>query len=258
MRRVALRYERIADDIRRQIADGELLPGARLSSESALSVHYRVSVPTIRQALDMLQSQGLVEKRHGSGNYVRAPHSRLDYSNARLWEGRERDPVNDDDIEVSVTLRQMEARGGLPARLGVPPRRRLLEYSYHSRFLRDGASYALTRSYLLRDMLPPRRPHMPGADASPWGDDYRVMLADAGVEVDHVTERLVARPPSPEESEALGLSRGVAVLALERKAIDTRGIVVEVADAIMSGDRVTAVYTTFVVRPSAAPRPVGH
>ncbi|MFI8446587.1 winged helix-turn-helix domain-containing protein [Streptomyces erythrochromogenes] len=55
----------IADDLRTQIATGHLEAGARLPSEPQLATYYKVSTPTLRNALALLQAEGLIEKIHG-------------------------------------------------------------------------------------------------------------------------------------------------------------------------------------------------
>ncbi len=60
----------IAEDLRRRIVAGEFTPGSRLPSEAELCEHYRVSRVTVRTATKSLESQGLVDIRHGSGMYV--------------------------------------------------------------------------------------------------------------------------------------------------------------------------------------------
>lgn len=60
----------VAEDLRRRIVSGEFEPGARLPSEAELCEHYRVSRVTVRTAAKSLESQGLVDIRHGSGMYV--------------------------------------------------------------------------------------------------------------------------------------------------------------------------------------------
>ena len=60
----------IAEDLRRRIVGGEFPPGARLPSETDLAAAYRVSRVTIRTAAKALESQGLVDIRHGSGMFV--------------------------------------------------------------------------------------------------------------------------------------------------------------------------------------------
>jgi LacI family transcriptional regulator len=50
-------------------------PGQRLPSEAQLCLKFRVSRPTVARALRDLQDQGLIDRRAGSGTYVRASRS---------------------------------------------------------------------------------------------------------------------------------------------------------------------------------------
>ncbi|MEU5879455.1 GntR family transcriptional regulator [Spirillospora sp. NPDC047279] len=69
--RPAPRYQRIADDLRAQIRDRNLTPGALLPSESDLARTYGVSRFVVRQAFADLQRAGLVIAVHGKGRFVR-------------------------------------------------------------------------------------------------------------------------------------------------------------------------------------------
>lgn len=60
----------VAEDLRHRIVTGEFAPGTRLPSEADLCDHYRVSRVTVRTAAKALESQGLLDIRHGSGMYV--------------------------------------------------------------------------------------------------------------------------------------------------------------------------------------------
>ncbi|MEQ1811299.1 MAG: GntR family transcriptional regulator [Terricaulis sp.] len=64
--------DQIFDDLKRQIIGGELQRGAKLPTEKDLAEHYRVSAPTVREAIRGLSVSGLIEVRHGSGAYVTA------------------------------------------------------------------------------------------------------------------------------------------------------------------------------------------
>lgn len=64
-------FQQISDSLVRQIASGELVEGERLPPERVLAARHRVAVGTVRRALAELQAQGLVDRRQGSGNYVR-------------------------------------------------------------------------------------------------------------------------------------------------------------------------------------------
>jgi GntR family transcriptional regulator len=60
----------VSDDLRTRIRAGEFGPQDRLPSETALASEYGVSRVTVRTALRTLESQGLIDVRHGSGSFV--------------------------------------------------------------------------------------------------------------------------------------------------------------------------------------------
>jgi DNA-binding GntR family transcriptional regulator len=63
-------YWRIANDIRSQIDSGLLAPGDRLPPISALTAQYGATTIAVRNALLMLQTDGLAEGRQGQGTFV--------------------------------------------------------------------------------------------------------------------------------------------------------------------------------------------
>jgi GntR family transcriptional regulator len=62
--------QQIRDDLRQRIRSGELASGAKLPSEAECCEIYGVSRPTVREALRLLENDGLLEVRHGSGRFV--------------------------------------------------------------------------------------------------------------------------------------------------------------------------------------------
>jgi DNA-binding FadR family transcriptional regulator len=60
----------IAATLRRQITSGELTPGQHLPGHRELASQYGVSLGSMREAISMLVSAGLVETRAGRGTYV--------------------------------------------------------------------------------------------------------------------------------------------------------------------------------------------
>jgi len=56
----------------RLLEDGELNPGDQLPTENTLMNEMGVSRPPVREALNTLVGMGLIEKRRGSGYYVRS------------------------------------------------------------------------------------------------------------------------------------------------------------------------------------------
>ena len=69
------RHRRISRELLTEIANGTYGPGGRLPSEAQLCGKFGVSRPTVGRALRELQEQGLIERRVGSGTYVRASRS---------------------------------------------------------------------------------------------------------------------------------------------------------------------------------------
>jgi GntR family transcriptional regulator len=62
-----IRYQVIADDLRRRIRGADFERSGVLPSESELSAQYAASRVTVRQALEVLRLEGLVESRQGFG-----------------------------------------------------------------------------------------------------------------------------------------------------------------------------------------------
>lgn len=89
------RYARIRDDLARAITGGRWAAGTAIDPELELARHYGVALGTVRKAVDMLVAEGLLERRQGSGTYVRRPS--FDRSLFRFFSfadesGRQRQP----------------------------------------------------------------------------------------------------------------------------------------------------------------------
>jgi GntR family transcriptional regulator of arabinose operon len=65
------RYGELVSYIRVRIHDQTFPPGMRLPTEMALAHEHHISRSTVRQALHMLEQEGLVERIQGSGTFVR-------------------------------------------------------------------------------------------------------------------------------------------------------------------------------------------
>ena len=65
-----LKYEAIYERIVAGIEGGKWLPGDCLPTEAALAASAKVSLGTVRKALHILEQEGIVVRRHGSGTYV--------------------------------------------------------------------------------------------------------------------------------------------------------------------------------------------
>ncbi len=65
-------YEQIVLQLQQEILSGQITVGTRLLTERELAAQFKVSPASIREALSVLQSRGLIETRQGGGTIVRA------------------------------------------------------------------------------------------------------------------------------------------------------------------------------------------
>lgn len=78
--------DQVADKLQHLIQEKSLKPGDRLPSERALAEQLGVSRPPIREAIQMLASQGILVTRPGGGTYVQ--------SDVMAWPSRSMTPLS--------------------------------------------------------------------------------------------------------------------------------------------------------------------
>jgi GntR family transcriptional regulator len=67
------RYQRIAEALREQILKGTVAPGGQLANQRQLAREFGVTLMTLRQALEVLEREKLIVRRHGLGTFVASP-----------------------------------------------------------------------------------------------------------------------------------------------------------------------------------------
>lgn len=73
MRKVALKYQEIADDLERRIKSGEFDRVRKLPPQSALINEYGISKRTITQAVEVLRARGCIRPIQGRHTLVNRP-----------------------------------------------------------------------------------------------------------------------------------------------------------------------------------------
>lgn len=74
-------YQQVSEYLNREISSGRWMAGDRLPIEAELAANLGVAIGTLRKALAKLESEGLIERRQGSGTYVkRAPEGKPIYT----------------------------------------------------------------------------------------------------------------------------------------------------------------------------------
>jgi len=64
-------YHQLADILLDRIRSGEYSPGQMIPSETGLAKQYSIGRPTVRQAMDTLVQKGLIQRKRGSGTFVK-------------------------------------------------------------------------------------------------------------------------------------------------------------------------------------------
>ncbi len=112
-------YEQIASRIRLGVAAGDLAAGQLLPSVRQLASDLRVNPATVVQAYRGLEAEGLVERRHGSGTFVRAVSRRRRADEMRrqadgLVQGMLAEAARRgvSDVELRSAVERALARGG--------------------------------------------------------------------------------------------------------------------------------------------------
>ncbi|MFF2651726.1 GntR family transcriptional regulator [Streptomyces sp. NPDC058045] len=229
------RRHAIADDLRQRITTGRILPGARLPSETDLADRYQVSTATLRNALAILQGEGLVEKIHGKGNYVRSPRRKIMYVGG--WGILDPWTAAEPALRVTVRRSTIQAPVDVAASLKVPVGSPVAEFNCLSH---EGDSpHGLARIHMPPDLVP--------AGVLDNGSAWREAagrFALLGPQPAAVRETVCARPPTPEEASALRIGSASVVLSIHRIATDSAGRILEAAHLALPGDRFNAVFTT--------------
>ncbi|WP_182879384.1 GntR family transcriptional regulator [Microbispora sp. H10949] len=232
-------YLRVVEDIRRQIIDGTLPPGAPIPSRHQITRKYSVGETAARHALRVLAQEGLIISRVGSGHRVREKPILLP-----LHRGRSPEPH-------TAFASDMHAGGRHPSwswrseLADAPPdivlRLRLGESGPVMRtrhiFRGDGRPLQLLTTY---------EPIEPGQGQGAEEGTYErrsaaFRLAASGTPITEISEAVHVRVPQPTESDLLELPAGVQVLQIER-TYWSGDRPVETSDAVVPGDRFRLVY----------------
>jgi GntR family transcriptional regulator len=239
-------YRQIADHLREAISRGRLPEGEQLPSEAQLMEHYGVARMTVRNALRILQDEGLTTAEHGRGVYVRSrpPVRRLAsdrFAQRHRKEGKAAFIVESEQIAATPAVDMIEVRETNPPaevadRLDLAADAPTVVRS--RRYSLDGRPVETAVSYIPADLA-----HgTPIADPNPGPGGIYARLEESGHTLARFTEEVSARMPTPEEARVLSLAPGVPVFRLVRTAYDTDGRAVEVCDTIMAADAYLLTY----------------
>jgi DNA-binding GntR family transcriptional regulator len=239
--------QRMSTDLRRQIQEGSLGPGALLPSEPELAREYNVSRQTARSALQALEREGLVIVRPRRGRVVRSTqrlrwhlseferpdHTVLTTSDA--WEtdieGQGHDPTRQD-----LHVERITPPDSIATRLKLDPRADMCVVRRHVRYI-DGKAAIISDDYFDEQIVQ-------GTElAEPEDTTRENILAEAGYEQVYDIDEIITRMPTPDEVARLGISTGTPVAEHIRTGYTASGKAVRVMISVIPGDTLILQYT---------------
>lgn len=233
-------FRQIADQLRTAIERGNLAEGERLPSEAVLMDHFGVARMTIRNALQILQAEGLTVAEHGRGVFVRTrpPVRRLAsdrFARRHRKEGKAAFIAESEQVGATPEVDMLHVAEAAVSpdvadRLKIPEGSPVVVRS--RRYSLNGHPVETATSYLPADISR----GTPIADPNPGPGGIYARLEDLGHTLERFTEEVHSRMPTPDEAKVLRLAPGVPVFRLIRTAYDVGGRPVEVCDTIMATD----------------------
>ena len=241
-------YHQLAAQLRTQIYSGELPAGAQMPTESELATRYGTARNTVRLALALLRTEGLITSQRGRGSFVRGDSPVRYYASLagsrskRLETDRRRDTFAQQVEAQGRRPRQVSTVETIPAddetaaRLGLDPgstvavRRRVM-YA-------DDEPLQLGDSYYPLDLV--RDSKIVNKANVVEGTDQ--VLEDLGHTPPRYEDEITWRMPTAEEATTLRLGPGVPVGRLSRLSFDQTDQPIEVYVTLLPADRHMLLY----------------
>ncbi|WP_242907363.1 GntR family transcriptional regulator [Actinomadura terrae] len=225
-------YFQVARQLEEAIRTGELPPGTRLENELELAARYRLSRPTVRQAIQHLVDKGLLVRRRGVGTQVVQPRVRRPIELSSLY----------DDLAAAgaepgtkvLALGPVAASEEVAGQLGVPAGTEVLRL--HRLRLAGGEPLALMTNHLPAGLVEVT------AERLAEHGLYET-LRDAGVNLRIAHQTIGARAATTAEARLLDERRGTPLLTMTRTAFDDTGAAVEFGTHVYRADRYTFSHT---------------
>lgn len=189
-------YIQVASALRRRIETGEWLPGEKISTLEELEEEFKRARVTVRQAVGLLEKEGLLTRQQGRGTFV------AEHVNDKRWL----------TLETSWDAMIRSIKGNVPRFINVkepPPFPRLSpeeghladEYGFlRSLQLRDGMPYAVVSVHIKRSVLEKYRDEFMKHTALAVLDQLR------GTVVKKAHQTMTIGTADPEVAQLLGVS----------------------------------------------------
>lgn len=232
-------YVTIADRLRSRIENEEVKAGDRLPTERDLVKEFGVARMTVRHALDLLQLEGLIDRKRGrtGGTFIRAvpPVVEMTRIEGFLPQLRERDlTVSSTVLVADLRKAPSNAALALDIDVGAPV--------FHVLRLRsvEGSPLLIEASYFPAELVPGLLEH----DLT--GSIYELLAAEWGLAPVRKWETVEPSVASGWEQDKLGVGRNLQLLRIARTAQAANGRMIEYSEDVLRTDVATIQVVTEV------------
>lgn len=224
------RYQELAEDLRAGILRGDYPNPAHFPTESVLCARYGVSRFTVREALRSLQTEGLIQRRRGSGTVIQPANARGGALHQPLSNVGEILQYARD----STYLFKPQGMTTLPKRLAAHISATPGSRWFHFRGIRtrEGDAIALTDAFIHQDFESVAREIQPDEATI-----FRQLERLSGVKIARVTQDIQAIAMSAPVAAELGIARRSPCLRILRCYLDTDGRIMEISASHHPGDK---------------------
>lgn len=212
------RYAALAAALRARVVAGEWPPGSALPAEQTLAAEHSVALGTLRRALELMAEQGLIERIHGRGTFVRSGMTGATMMRFfRFGEGTGEVPAS-----RIVSRKVLVAPTEVVRRLALAPGDTALRLLRVRSF--DDQPCVYEEIWLSVALFAP----LLEGDVSDWGDLLYPMFAErCGVHVHRAVDDIAFGTLTAAQARHLGLLAGHPCALVKRNAYDLTGRCVE-------------------------------
>jgi GntR family transcriptional regulator len=219
-------YVQVASALRRQIANGQWQPGQQISTLEELEREYQVARVTVRQAVALLQKEGLLHRQQGRGTFV------ADKVSNKRWLRL--------DTTWESLIESIKDNIPKPIPVAAPPQRPTLaegegrlapEYVFlRSVQLKDGEPYAVVNLHLARQIFELDPEAFSKHTALP------ILASLDAARIKHAHQTIVIGTADRETADLLGIGLSAVTAECRCIVIDRDDVAIYVAEIVYPSD----------------------
>jgi len=205
------KYEEVYEQIKERILDKTFPPKSYLPSEESLAISYQVSRETLRKSLQMLASEGYIQKVAKKGNMV-LPADQFTLSATLLSNFKEFTQSQGESFDTETRVYKFEAEAASPSFLkaelmrpsGTPM------YAISRQRILNGESVIIDKDFIVKSVIPGLTKEIAAQSI------YDYIEKDLALSIGYAKREIKVEPVTTEDQQFLDLSAADTHLVVVR------------------------------------------